>query len=630
MAIQVFEFFAVSDSANFVGRTGLMRRVAPIVGRFAIILLIVGVAGGSDGGDLATGQLETHVSGLTINSDALTDAVDQGGIVRSRPRRRIDDNEATVMVAYSVAVGAPNYLPEPIDVSIVDGVASFAQPLPAVVGRGDRVEIEGVGTVFINQCFNDSTCSLVDGRGLQPIEAHGVSAYSATAAFGSLAEAVQGAADSDHLRTSDLVAINRVLELVCYGDIEDTLPVKIEGWVTSAKNRIRIVAADASYGHDGNWRHSGRWSEDAYRLEVWGDDCLRTTVGNLSIVGLQFLCAADAATPVTAVHLDATGGEVEITGALIHLDGTGATAERVAVKATAWGASEVVVRNSVMWGLGASELHAGILVGNSQVTLHALNNTIVGGGYGIRNLGGTVTAINNLVAASSLASFGGDFEPASTCNLGADASAPDPPANAVGPVTMVNPAYSFDADFHLRCGVMDQKVAVLDHPFEIGSEEELQALFDHDPDSLLRSASINPAKVVLQFAGERAVNGTSVLFSHFSSHTWMVAAADTVEDLVPGSPSYRVLVPERTVENESIAWDGVTFEQPQAFNVIELTVWRNGGDDYVHVNEWALDSLNPACGQGADLSENPLHPFYFDIDAKARTGPWDIGADQNE
>ena len=607
-----------------------MGHAAPIVGRFAIVLLILGVAAGSDGGELVTGRLETHDSGLAFKSDGLTDAADQGGIIRSRPRRRIDDNEATVMVAYSVAVGAPNYLPEPIDVSIVDGVASFAQPLPAVVGRGDRVEIEGIGTVFINQCSNDSTCSLVDGRGLQPIEAHGVSAYSITAAFGSLAEAVYGASDPEHLRTTDLVAINRVLELVCYGDVADTIPVVIEGWVTSAKNRIRIVAADASYGHDLSWRHSGRWSEDAYRMEVWGHDCLRTTVGNLSIEGLQFLCTADSVTPVNAIHLDATTGEVEINGALIHLDGAGALAERVAVRATSWGPSEVVVRNSVMWGLGASELHAGILVDNSGVTLHAFNNTVVGGGYGIRNLGGTVTAINNLVAANSLASFDGDFEPESTRNLGADTSTPGPPPNAVGPVTMVNPVQSFDADFHLRCGVMDQKVAVLDHPFEIGSEEELRALFDRDPDSLLRSASINPAKVILQFYGERAVTGTSVLFSHFSSHTWMVAAADTVEDLVPGSPSYRVLVPERTVENESVAWDGVTFEQPEVFNVIELTVWRNGGDDYVHVNEWALDSLNPACGQGADLSENPHHPFSFDIDAKARTGRWDIGADQNE
>jgi len=41
-------------------------------------------------------------------------------------------------------------------------------------------------------------------------------------------------------------------------------------------------------------------------------------------------------------------------------------------------------------------------------------------------------------------------------------------------------------------------------------------------------------------------------------------------------------------------------------------------------------SINPACGQGADLSENPHHPFSSDIDSNARTVPWDIGADQTE
>ena len=80
------------------------------------------------------------------------------------------------------------------------------------------------------------------------------------------------------------------------------------------------------------------------------------------------------------------------------------------------------MRNSVIWGLGGTERHAGILVGGNRVTLHAFNNTIVGGGYGIHNLGGTVTAINNLVAATRIASFEGNFHPTSARNLGARAA----------------------------------------------------------------------------------------------------------------------------------------------------------------------------------------------------------------
>jgi len=114
----------------------------------------------SANGPVAEEALETGADvtgGDTLRGVERPDSV----IVSGRPGRRIDDNESMVVtVAYSVAVGAANYLPEPIDVSIVDGVASFAQPLPAVVGRGDRVEIEGIGTVFIDRCFDDSTCSL--------------------------------------------------------------------------------------------------------------------------------------------------------------------------------------------------------------------------------------------------------------------------------------------------------------------------------------------------------------------------------------------------------------------------------------------------------------------------------------
>ena len=127
----------------------MMSHPAPYLGRIAIILLIAGAAAGAGGEELVTGRLETGDSGFEIYSDGLIDDAGQIGLVRSSPRRRIDDNEsAVVTVAYSVAVGAPNYLPEPIDVSIVDGVASFSQPLPAVGWGGGRGQEEGSGAVF--------------------------------------------------------------------------------------------------------------------------------------------------------------------------------------------------------------------------------------------------------------------------------------------------------------------------------------------------------------------------------------------------------------------------------------------------------------------------------------------------
>ncbi len=342
----------------------------------------------------------------------------------------IDDDEIPV-VPFSVAVGAPNFLDAPVDVSIVNGLASFAQPLPAVVGRGDRLEVEGLGSIFIDRCANDSTCTVVDGLGLTPMDAYGVLVTVATAAFGSLAEAVTGAADADHLGTFDLVSADRVLELVCYGGYEDTTPVVIDDWVTSEYNRIRIVAADFSYGHDANWRHLGRWSGNAYRVEVDGTDCISTTVGNLTIEGLQLGCGGGAGRRCRG-HPGWWRPPVISRSPRLSSCSTvrRARRQRAGIAISSSEALEVEVRNSILWDLGdpGNEFQAGILVDGPEVNLWAANNTIVGGGYGIHNLDGTVTAINNLIAGSALASYEGDFELDSTRNLGSDDTAPDPPA----------------------------------------------------------------------------------------------------------------------------------------------------------------------------------------------------------
>ena len=541
----------------------------------------------------------------------------------------IEDDDEVTIVAYSVAVGAPDFLDGPIEVSIVGGVAQFAQPLPAVVGRGDRIEIEGLGPVFIDHCTDDSMCKVVDRRGQPPIDAYGVLALEATAAFGSMAEALDGAADADHLDTYDLVSAGRALELVCYGGVEDTAQVVIDSWVTSTVNAIRIVAADASYGHDGSWRHPGRWSDQAYRLNVVGAEaCIDSHVGHLKLEGLQLNCENPFGN-VNGIQLDGIEGDVEIAETLVHLGPSSSPDDRIAIHArNAFAPVEVVVRNSILWDLGdgGSPDHVGILVDDPMITLLAANNTVFGGRYGIRVGSGTVTATNNLVAASTEASYDGTFTPESAGNLASDDTAPGPPANASGQVTVEYPTASLDADFHLGCGVLEHDVTVTPN-FDGG---DMNLVFDGDPGSLVTSGGVNPATVTLEFAEDRTVTGTSVVLSHWSSHDWMVEAAYSVAGLEPGSPDYRVLVERRNVENEHLAWDGVTFATPETFGAIRLTVWRNGGDDYVHINEWALDSLNSACGQGMDLSAAGAHPFFVrDVDSVGRTGAWDIGADQS-
>ncbi|RLE29573.1 MAG: hypothetical protein DRJ61_14260, partial [Acidobacteria bacterium] len=49
------------------------------------------------------------------------------------------------------------------------------------------------------------------------------------------------------------------------------------------------------------------------------------------------------------------------------------------------------------------------------------------------------------------------------------------------------------------------------------------------------------------------------------------------------------------------------------------------GGDRFFLHEFVLEGLNPACDSGLHLSED----FLLDVDSIARSGPWDIGADQH-
>jgi len=117
--------------------------------------------------------------------------------------------------------------------------------------------------------------------------------------------------------------------------------------------------------------------------------------------------------------------------------------------------------------------------------------------------------------------------------------------------------------------------------------------------------------------------------SNSSISGWMVEAAMTAEELAPGGASYVVLARNDTLEHTERVYEHVEFASAQVFQAIRLTVWRKDGYDNVHIVDWWLDALNPACGQGVDLSGIAAGAFSDDVDGIVRTGSWDIGADQS-
>jgi hypothetical protein len=95
-----------------------------------------------------------------------------------------------------------------------------------------------------------------------------------------------------------------------------------------------------------------------------------------------------------------------------------------------------------------------------------------------------------------------------------------------------------------------------------------------------------------------------------------------------GTGTFRELVPRHTIENEFMVREEVVFDPPARGTRFELAIWRFGDDNLIHLNEWFLEGLNPACGQAARQTKDPGHPFASDVDSLHRPLHWDIGADQ--
>ena len=536
-----------------------------------------------------------------------------------------DDGEAKT-VTYSVCVDDNNMLVQPIGLSIANGLATFSQPVPVGPDRGDEVLLDNGTRLFISAWIDDSSFELVQPDGLPAPNMPSAQATSITPAFSSLDAAVDGASDADHLGSADLVLLNRSVEILCYGGSEDATPVSINGWTTSTDHRIRIVAPTAYGIRNGNQRHSGRYHGQAYRLTPWNNDGLTSTVGNISVEGLQIIASGDASMPIHAIRLEGIDGDVEILETIIQLDYKADTADRVGISVSASESVDLMIRNTLIWdiGDGSTAEQVGVLADDALVTSTIANTTIIGGASGILSGAGTVTAVNNLVAGASMACYDGVFTAESRSNLATDATAPGPVVAGISPVTVQGDFYGPGADLHLGCLVTDQAVAI-SHSATVS---QIELAFDGKADSIFLSDGVNPATIRLVFEQPRTISGTAVEFSNSSSHEWLVEAADTEADLDAQTGSYRILVPWRSLNNTERAYEHLAFDPSETATVFELTVQRLGGGDHVHINEWWLDGLNPACGQGVPLNGG-ADGFDIDIDSLIRIGPWDIGADQH-
>ncbi|NOZ78384.1 MAG: hypothetical protein GXP48_04225, partial [Acidobacteria bacterium] len=535
-----------------------------------------------------------------------------------------DDDGQTQAVTYSVDPEGSSLFNGAMDVSITNGWASFAESLP---GReGDQLTLGTGDVLFLQECVSPELCRVALGDGSVPADVTGGTVTEVRPAFSSLAGAVAQAGDADHLGTFDLSSAGLGVRFVCYfRGSSDTTPVLVDGWTTSPGHGITITAHD---------RHSGAWSPGAYNLTVTDSSCITSTVGNLTLEGLQLHCSGASAADIEGVLLtgpDVTG-TVDIATTIIRLDAATGTGKRIGIDTESVGNVVVRVRNSLLYDLGSGNVdHSGILASSDSVTLDVASTTVYGGEFGVRQTAGAAIARNVLAVDAATGCFAGAFSIDSTNNVSSDQTAPGVDTHADARVSFINPVGGDNGDYHLACTAPDQGADISEHSaIDFGNIEDL---YDGNIDTGVRSAAVNPAHFQVVFPSERTVTGTRIFVTNAFDHEWQVEAADSVADMQSKTGSYRVIVPTRYVSGEGLPdpfrlWDEVVFGTPVTARVFRLTVHRLAGDDFVHVTDWILEGINPACGTGLDLSTDPQSPFFLDVDGRARTEPWDVGADQ--
>lgn len=541
------------------------------------------------------------------------------------------DNEsfAPRTVRYSVRPGAGELLPGPVAAAVTGGRLVLQGSPGSEMDRGDVAHLDTGESLLIGFCATTRECDVTTTDGLAVGDHANVVVNSVTPAFDSLADAVS--TGDTLLGTHDLVSEKVTVELLLYGGAADTTPATVDGWTTSSDHRLRIVAPPAGPQRMYGQRHNGRWSSDAYRMEISGGytTCLDIRDPWVTVEGIQVHCDGPSSIGVR-VQVDAPG-EVVIGESLVRLSTAPGSDVRKGIAIV--GTGDVVVRSSVIHDLGDGTgwNHIGIDAGGARGHVLAVGNTIVGGrigvlGYRSKATGGhlglsdtaAVTAVNNIVTDATEACYSGPFRTGSRRNLAGDGTAPNPPAHHTGNVAVANPATGSAADFHLGCGVLDQAVAVT-HAFPGGVEP----VFDGDPRTVVSSGAETAPWIQLEFTQPPTVVGTGLRVTNCSEHAWTLEAADSQADLDSGAGSYRLLVDRRVIVNHERAWDEVLFPAPVSAALYRITVTRTCGDN-VHLAEWELLGLNPACGAGANARADAPR----DVDSALRVGPYDIGADQ--
>lgn len=153
-------------------------------------------------------------------------------------------------------------------ITIASGVATLSVAQTGNIGQGFRITYDTSKVCFISKVNSSTSFNVVTATGGTPSnEASAVTVNSIAADYASLSAAEDGASDSSHLNTSDLVTANTILNLVCYaGASADTTACTIDGYTTDSTRYVKIFTPRGLDFNESIYsqRHAGVWDDNKY------------------------------------------------------------------------------------------------------------------------------------------------------------------------------------------------------------------------------------------------------------------------------------------------------------------------------------------------------------------------------
>jgi hypothetical protein len=335
------------------------------------------------------------------------------------------------------------------------------------MGVGDVVSY-GNNICYINGRTSSTVWSCATARGGTPAQATDAAVNSITHAFASLNAAVHGtlpgAADANHLNTTNLVAGDYHLFIPCYYDTgPDTTGNRITAFTTDSAHGIKIYTPYLSSEVNQSQRHQGSWTTTAYRLETPIDSSLSailTTVQNVWVEGLQIKIQDSRYQNMTGISFQQPAGLGQASKNIIWGSFFTSPMSNYGIR-TLWnatyGALTMNVWDNIIYGIkgGTNTNNSGMYFANGT-TAYIYNNTVYGNYKGISSQqwgesGESVLLKNNLCNGNDVdyyAPYGsGAFDANSVANISQDATSPNATLRS-RTATFVS-TLSGSEDFHL-------------------------------------------------------------------------------------------------------------------------------------------------------------------------------------